>query len=62
MKTIEELRKGFEDYILKSSQLKIILLKSYFDTGINRYDSEDLHEYSLGVLNGAWFMFQELNK
>lgn len=62
MKNIDELRKGFKEAIKINPSLQRVLDSCFWNDEISRFDSNDLHEYSLGVINGAWFMYQELNK
>ncbi|WP_098732334.1 hypothetical protein [Acinetobacter baumannii] len=40
------------------TSLTHILKMCVFDEGSNDFKSEELHEYSVGCLNGAWWMFQ----
>lgn len=61
MKTIEELREEFEEYCKSNLYLKTYLSKADYGE-FNSYESEYMNQYSLGFLNGAWFMFQELKK
>lgn len=63
MSKIEELRTEFEVFLNKSnSTLAYIAVMCEFNNKTNDYIGSDIHDYSLGSLNGAWFMFQELNK
>ena len=59
MKTIEELRKEFELILGDDSYLKIC----FFSEKDNMYKSKTLFGHGCAsYLNGAWYMFQELNK
>lgn len=57
MKTLEELRKEFEEIPNVVEKLKWV----YFCNG--KYFERELDYRSSAIwMNGAWFMFQELNK
>lgn len=61
MKTLEELRKEFE----KIPEIKSIILKSeafYCENGNWYLCSDEADRNEEYYLDGAWFMFQELNK
>lgn len=61
MKTIDQLRKGFEGTktFNEYKDLKYIVFNSYCE-----FYETDYHDYSdnCSAINGAWFMYQELNK
>lgn len=64
MKPIEELRKEFEEN--KEIRRKLGLLirfdseaEMYYYTGVS---IDEFYQAKLNFINGAWFMFQELNK
>jgi putative component of membrane protein insertase Oxa1/YidC/SpoIIIJ protein YidD len=60
---MSDLRDRFEEKVKNSkTSLANIITKCKFDENCNDYGSDVLHDYSIGVLNGAWWMFQELNK
>ena len=57
MKAIDELRKGFEGIPNVTDKLKWV----YFCDG--KYFERELEYRSSAIwMNGAWFMYQELNK
>lgn len=60
MKTIDELRKGFED----TEAFKLYYSwQINFDEIANTYYSENSHLHDDSVaLNAAWFMYKELSK
>ena len=62
MKKIDELRKGFEEIPEVKSHLHNVI----FDAGSNEYLCKIMGhlpcEFSQWFVNGAWFMYQELNK
>lgn len=60
MKTIEELRSEFE----KQSNIKRWVRFIKYSPALGEYKNgdKDIPEYTLGFINGAWFMFQGLKK
>lgn len=63
MKTIEELRKEFErnkeiQRVLSCDDVKWCNVYNWYRTD----NTDATSTYHLAWLNGAWFMFQELNK
>lgn len=62
MKTLDELREEFE----KLSNIRIWFVNNTLLFNGLEYEFVDKtlnsNNYTLGFINGAWFMFQELNK
>jgi len=59
MKTIDELRKGFEEIDEFKEYMKIC----YFDETLSIYKSYNLFQHGCAsYLNGAWFIYQDLKK
>ena len=67
MKTIDELREGFEHTInfCSSREMRLFLSVCVFSDFYGCYENDtgdiDL-DYYAKQLNGAWWMYQELNK
>jgi len=70
MKTIDELREGFEEIFAINMMLyqlygKVVFCdnrKAYIKQLTNQGDLTGGELEGLSWLNGAWFMYQELNK
>ena len=63
MKTLDELRKEFENIDVIKAYVKMYCV---FDSNNNDYNPKNrfnnIHDVRCEFVNGAWFMFQELNK
>lgn len=55
---MDKCREAFE----RKGNIKIFVKLCVFDDSINEYSSDELHEYTLGFVNGAWWAFQEQQK
>lgn len=60
---MSDLRSRFEEKI--GEKVRVMLLDCEFNDVKNMYCYYDLNkkeDFNLGVINGTWWMFQELNK